>query len=80
MDKETRKKTGIYNKFSVVRTDGQSRPGQKHAGCSYFVLDLVHDYHAIPALRAYSDSCRTEYPVLADDLWNLAEKMAADFG
>lgn len=59
---------GVYEKFKVERTDGRSEPGEKHHGCTYFVLDLNHDKHAIPALRAYAKSCAKEYPELAADL------------
>ncbi len=64
---------GVYRKFEVRRTDGRDAPGEKHDGCSYFVLDLVHDKHAIPALKAYAKSCRREFPALAKDLnWALS--------
>lgn len=59
---------GLYEKFKVERTDGQSEPGEKHHGCEYFVLDLDHDPHAIPALKAYAESCLDDYPQLAHDL------------
>lgn len=59
---------GLYRKFNVTRTDGRSQEGRKHHGCEYFVLDLDHDPHALPALKAYEDSCRADYPALADDL------------
>ena len=62
---------GLYGKFNVTRTDGSSAPGGKHAGCEYFVLDVTHDPHAIPALRAYADSCEADYPLLARDLRRL---------
>jgi hypothetical protein len=62
------KSRGIYNKFIVERTDGKSSPGEKHHGCEYFVLDIDHDPHAIPALKAYADSCDAEYPLLAKDI------------
>lgn len=55
---------GLYNKFIVSRVDGS----KKHEHCDYFVLDLVHDKHARLALHAYADSCRKEYPRLAEDL------------
>lgn len=60
------KKRGLYNKYNVSRTDGD--PENKHAACRYFVLDLDHDPHALPALRAYIESCEREYPALAADL------------
>lgn len=65
MDKRSK---GIYNKFMVSRTDSKDEPGQKHDGCDYFVLDLTHDPFAMPALKAYAEACRAEYPLLARDL------------
>lgn len=62
------KTRGIYEKFRIERTDGTDAPGAKHDGCDYFVLDLSHDPHAAPALRAYADACRTDYPLLAADI------------
>jgi hypothetical protein len=59
---------GLYGKFLVHRADGSSKRGGKHEHCEYYVLDLNHDKHAIPALEAYALSCRNEYPQLADDL------------
>lgn len=67
---------GMYNKFSVLRTDGTDAPGKKHDGCQYFVLDVTHDPHAVPALRAYADSCRSAYPLLARDLDTIAHAQA----
>lgn len=69
---------GIYHKFNVTRTDGSSEPDGKHHGCFYFVLDLDHDPHAKAALQAYADSCRADYPTLADDLCNMI--VERDFG
>lgn len=62
------KRDGIYRKFQVTRTDGSCAPGGKHHGCVHFVLDLNHDKHAIPAIKAYAESCRAEFPQLAADL------------
>jgi hypothetical protein len=59
---------GLYEKFTVTRTDGRSAPGEKHEGCEYFVLDMDHDPFAAPALRAYAMACRTQYPALSRDL------------
>ncbi|WP_285905733.1 hypothetical protein [Pseudodesulfovibrio pelocollis] len=70
------KERGLYNKFNVTRKDGSSGVGGKHELCKYFVLDLTHDSHAIPAIRAYADSCRAEYPALAGDLDRISEYMA----
>lgn len=73
------KKKGLYRKFKIKRNDGRSEPGEKHYGCEYFVLDLNHDPHALPAIRAYRDSCENEYPVLAHDLTDLSAAMATNF-
>lgn len=59
---------GLYDKFIVTRTDGQSEIGQLHNGCLYFPLDLTHDPHAIKAILAYADSCEKDNPKLARDL------------
>lgn len=64
---------GIYEKFTVTRTDGKSAPGEKHDGCQYFVLDIGCDPHAVPALLAYAKSCKAEYPLLARDVLNKAQ-------
>lgn len=63
------------NKYKVERTDGSTASGGKHAGCDYFVLDLVHDKFAKVALVAYAEACEHEYPLLARDLWAKIEKM-----
>lgn len=59
---------GLYQKYTVTRTDGSSGPGGKHEHCDYFVLDWKHDRFAIAAARAYADACESEYPDLAEDL------------
>lgn len=56
---------GIYGKYRVERIGGT--PG-KHDECWYYVLDLKHDKCALPALRAYVEACREEFPRLASDL------------
>jgi len=63
------KNRGLYEKFTVHRNDGSDYVGGRHRGCDYFVLDLTHDKHAIPALLAYAKSCEAEYPMLAADLF-----------
>lgn len=67
---ENDKDRGLYGKFSrIERADGQSAPGGKHHNCQYFVLDLTHDQHAIPAILAYADSCEADgFAALAADL------------
>ena len=57
---------GLYQKFVVTRTDGQSDPGQKHYGCSYFVLDLDHDPAAAGGLEGYAAECAN--PILEEQL------------
>lgn len=59
---------GLYEKFHVERMDGKSAPGQKHHGCRYFVLDIMHDPAAAAAIAAYADVCEAEWPELAADL------------
>ncbi len=70
------KNKGLYKKFHVERNDGNSRPGKKHYACEYFVLDLTHDLHALPAIRAYAVSCATDYPQLALEVLQLALECA----
>jgi hypothetical protein len=63
------KSQGLIGKFRIERVDGTDAEGGKHHGCNYFVLDLTHDEHAIPALQSYADSARAAgYELLADDL------------
>ena len=62
------KNKGIYKKFHVTRTDGKSELGEKHHDCAYFVLDVNCDPFAVPALRAYAEACKEEYPRLSADL------------
>lgn len=69
---------GLYDKFIVERTDGKSAPGGKHDGCQYFVLDLNCDPHAWPALAAYADACREDYPLLARDIDALLEQSRSE--
>lgn len=59
---------GLFRKFNVSRVDGSDRPGGKHHGCDYFVLDVTHDKHAKAALRAYADAVEPTHPVLAADM------------
>jgi hypothetical protein len=67
------KALGLYDKFIVERKDLSSVLGGKHEKCQYFVLDANCDPHAIPALLAYAESCKTDYPQLAVDVRNLAQ-------
>ncbi len=72
------KQRGLYEKFRVLRTDGRSATGERHENCEYFVLDLTHDRHALPAIQAYADSCRGEYPQLAVDVLRRARMLAEE--
>lgn len=69
------KERGIYGKYHVSRVDGSSEPGSKHEHCSYWVLDLTHDPHALPAYKAYAEACAEEYPVLAAEILHHLEKL-----
>lgn len=59
---------GLFRKFNVQRTDGSDRPGGKHHGCEYFVLDVDHDPHAKSALQAYAAACAQSHTQLSEDL------------
>jgi hypothetical protein len=65
-------KLGLYKKYRVERTDGSSAPGGKHEFCQHYVLDLVHDPFAKPAILAYAKACEKTHPVLAQDLREMA--------
>jgi hypothetical protein len=73
------KAKGIYAKFKVERLDGRDQPGEKHHQCSYFVLDISCDPHALAAVKAYGESCAEDYPMLSADLLRHAEVMAERF-
>lgn len=59
---------GLFRKFDIRRVDGSDAPGGKHHGCRYFVLDVEHDPHSVPALIAYAAACEATHPQLAKDL------------
>lgn len=61
--------SSIYKKYNTHRTDGKSAPGERHANCEYFVLDLTHDVHCIDALTGYAVSCSTTHPKLSRDIF-----------
>jgi len=63
---------GFYGKYLVRRLGDKAK---KHLDCEYFVLDLRHDKFAAPALRAYSNACREEFPALANDLRDKASDL-----
>lgn len=55
------KPNGLYRKFNVTRVDGKDKPGEKHHGCRYFVLDIDHDPHARQAIGAYVQSLNAHH-------------------
>ena len=57
---------GLYEKFEVTRTDGRSAKGERHHGCSYFVVDLDHDPLAADTILFYASL--TENDALRIDL------------
>lgn len=65
----TDKKKGLYRKYRVKRLYDRAH---KHDSCNYFVLDWQHDPYVKPAIAAYIDACKKEYPELAASLnWKL---------
>lgn len=66
-------RAGLYGEYSVTRLDGSSESGGKHEKCNYFVLDITHDPHAIPALLEYAVSCRDSHPQLSQDLISIVK-------
>lgn len=60
---------GLYKKYNVKRLNDEAG---KHDDCHYFVLDLRHDPFAKMALVVYAMQARDKYPVLADELLELA--------
>lgn len=66
------KRQGLQRKYNVERVDGSSAPGGKHEHCAYYVLDLVHDKHAVAAIKAYAKSCAKAYPKLSKELLSLS--------
>ncbi|UAK40354.1 hypothetical protein K8O93_00650 [Gordonia bronchialis] len=59
---------GLYSKYYVERLDGRM-------GGPYFVLSAA-DPHSVTALRAYAESCAPDYPLLAADLREMADRWA----
>lgn len=67
---------GLFDKFTVLRNDGNDEPGKKHFLCEHFVLDINHDPYAKAALRAYAEACKETHPILSDDMM---KRYALDF-
>lgn len=71
IEKINKKDLGLYPKFKVTRTDGQSELGKKHHNCNYFVLDLDHDPLAIPAMIMYANEAQSAgYGILANNIFD----------
>lgn len=73
MDEYTSPDTrGYYQKYVVERVDGRPITGPT------FTLELDHDPHAIPAMRAYIESLRNAggYEELESDLQTLVAEYA----
>lgn len=68
---------GLYRKYNVERLNDLTG---KHRDCHYYVLDLIHDKHAVAALEAYAKSCAAEFPSLAFDLRHEAASLARRLG
>lgn len=64
---------GLYRKFDLFRVDGNGERSYLVTD-PFFVLRYTTDPHARAALKAYADSCRAEYPALADDLDRALER------
>ena len=71
---EMDKNRGLYEKYIVRRADNKDMPGQKHYGCRYFVLDMTHDVHAIPALWAYAWSVVNTNPTLCREILDFIDE------
>lgn len=65
MSLPTKPGPGVYRKYLVKRLRDREK---KHEKCEYFVLDMMHDPFAIPALNAYVEACKASLPELANDL------------
>jgi len=70
---------GLDDRYLVTRVDGQSAKGKKHYRCEYFVLDLTHDYAALSAIEQYGFACKSEYPKLAEDLFQIMTKRCPEW-
>ena len=64
----------LYNKYIVKRTDGADRPGERHAGCHYFVLDMDHDPAACAAMRCYADFYKDSHPEFYHEIMRLIDE------
>ncbi len=64
------KERGLFARYAIRRLDGSTNKGGKHNKCDYFVLDITHDPHAVPAIFSYARSAEADgYKQLAADLY-----------
>lgn len=56
---------GMYDKYRVERLGDVAH---KHDDDRFFVLDPLHDPHALLALKKYAEVCRDDSPLLAADI------------
>jgi hypothetical protein len=61
------KNEGLKQKYVVTRVD------RRPIGYT-FVLEYEGDPFAIPALKAYAEACKDDYPKLAEDLMKIVEE------
>lgn len=59
---------GLHGKYRVEKVDDSNG---KHKNCTFFVLDLTHDFHARVAARAYAIACMQDNPKLSKQLFDL---------
>lgn len=75
-----KKERGLFGKYYVSRVDRKDRRGGPKENAGYFVLDFVHDPHAIAALVAYARACRKDSPLLAADIDKIVKEQEARYG
>jgi len=66
---------GLFEKYTVQRTDGTDQPGERHYDCAYFVLDLTHDSAARLAATVYAAVAQNWNPELSRDLKVLVKSL-----
>ena len=65
-------KRGLYQKYTVKRTDGRDALGERHHGCKYLVLDLTHDKYARIAAVYYAQRIINVNPTFSKELYDWA--------
>ncbi len=69
----SKKDIGMTDRYKVSRLDERDlKEGDKHFGCKYYVLDIIHDRFAVPALEAYAaEADKDGFHDLAGDIYKL---------